>query len=234
VYIINGWHQQYHLKPLFIKIVITRVKGLCCIIKPLTNDKEIEKMTRKNIITTMILVLFISILACGSNSNIEVKPPDSGEGIAPPPTIAPTTPPLGTSRNNPAPVGSVVLADDMNFVILSSTRPATDIVMAGNIFNTEPEAGQEYIFVELQATCTKPSDQQCSLSTFNLKLVGSSGIERDAEWFVSGVDGLLEDSEFYGGASVSGQIPFIVNQDETNLLLVYEPWFGDVFYLAIQ
>jgi hypothetical protein len=142
--------------------------------------------------------------------------------------------PVGTARSNPAPVGSVITADDMEFEILSYVRPATDIVMGGNMFNTEPESGEEYILVELEIKCMKSSDDQCSIGTYNLKLIGSTGIERDAEWFVSGVDNLLEQTEFYGGASISGLLPFILNTDEVNVLLVYEPLFGDEFYLSLD
>lgn len=196
-------------------------------------------MSRKNIITIMILVLFIVTLACGSNSNVVVKPPNSApvtgeDNVSPPISEEPTMPPIGTSRNNPAPVGSEVSSEGMSFLVLSSTRPATDIVMEGNMFNTEPEEGQEYIFVELQVTCLKPSDQQCNFYLTNFTLVGSSGIGRDSKLFLSGVDGLLETSDFYGGASISGQIAFIVDQNETDLILVHDPFLGDVFYLAIQ
>jgi uncharacterized protein YcfL len=184
-----------------------------------------------------IAILLLVTLACGSNSGVTVNAPgnnDNNNHETQNEVLEPTKPPLGSSRSNPAPFGSEVTADDMKFVVLSSTRPATDIVMEGNMFNTEPEEGQEYIFVDLQVTCMKSSDQECSVSTFNIKLVGSAGVERDAEWFVSGVDGLFEDNQFYGGASISGQIPFIINVDETDLLLVYEPLFGDTFYLAIE
>lgn len=183
-------------------------------------------------ILLVVVILLIAILACESNSNIVVKTPDSDSQSNN--AGGKSEDPLGSSRSNPAPVGSKVEADDMKFSVLGSTRPATDIIMAGNMFNTEPEEGQEYILVELSVTCMKSTDGKCSISTFSLSLLGSKGVSRDAEWFVSGVDGLLEGSEFYGGATVTGMVPFIVDQDETDILIVYEPLlFGDTFYLAI-
>jgi len=181
-------------------------------------------MKRPIKILLFVVVLMQVTLACGTNHNVEdvqeAQPTDNPE-------------PLGSSLSNPAPVGSKVTADDIEFEILGITRPATYIVKAANMFNTQPGVGQEYIFVELQATCTKSSDKECSISTFKAKLVGSSGIERESEWFVSGVDGLFEDTQFYGGETINGQIPFIIDSDETDLVFIYQPQAGEPFYLAI-
>ena len=50
---------------------------------------------------------------------------------------------------------------------------------------------------------------------------------------IAGVDSILSSTEFYGGTTISGDIPFLVDKDEGNLSLVYEPLFGDEFYLAL-
>ena len=78
-------------------------------------------------------------------------------------------------------------------------------------------------------------DDQCNISSYwNISLIGSSGIAYDPEWLVTGVEGLLESVKFYGDATVSGYIPFIIKQSDTNLVLVYEPLlFGDTVYLAV-
>ncbi|MEN6480963.1 MAG: DUF4352 domain-containing protein, partial [Anaerolineaceae bacterium] len=141
---------------------------------------------------------------------------------------------VGTVRSNPAPVGSEVIVDDMAFLILNTIRPANDIVKAGTEFNTTPEEGQEYVFIEIQVTCKKTSDEKCSFNpSFSTKLLGSKGIEYDPDIFVVGVDKILESSEFYGDAVISGYIPFIISKDEANLILVYDPFLGDKFYLQI-
>jgi hypothetical protein len=152
-------------------------------------------------------------------------------------TTQPTkTTQVGTVRSNPAPVGSEVVVDDMSFLILSTIRPADDIVKAGNQFTEKAEEGQEYIFIEVQITCKKTVDYKCSFSPlFSTKVIGSKGIEYDPEIFLPGVEKLLKTStEFYGNAVISGYIPFIIGKDETNLILVYAPLFGDKFYLQIQ
>ena len=45
-----------------------------------------------------------------------------------------------------------------------------------------------------------------------------SGIKRNAEWFVAGVDGLLEFTQFFGGSTITGNVPFNVNEGEGNLI----------------
>lgn len=58
-------------------------------------------MSRKNLISIMFLVLFIVTLACGSNSNVVVKPPNSApvtgeDNVSPPISEEPTMPPTVT------------------------------------------------------------------------------------------------------------------------------------------
>jgi predicted small lipoprotein YifL len=193
-------------------------------------------MKKKFLFVFTLLVLMFSVVACGSSGDVVVNPPDEGEPTdveVPTQEEATEAPKLGTARSNPAPVGSEVIVDDMAFKILGATRPADEIIMAGNPFNTAPEEGEEYVLVELQATCQKSLDEQCSLNLFNISLIGSSGVTHNSEIMVAGVDGLLESTEFYGGATVSGTLPFIIGQDETDLILVYEPFLGDAFYLEI-
>ena len=186
-------------------------------------------MKKRLPIIILIIGLMLLILACGGDSEIEVSS-SSGNTVKEEPTQAP----IGTSRDNPAPRGSEVTSDDMKFVISDSTRPADHIVSAANMFNTEPEAGQEYLFINLQITCMKSSNEECSVDFFNIEAVGTEGVVYNPEWFISGVDGLLESTEFYGGTTISGNIPFIVSINDTGILLKYEPFWGDTFYMSIQ
>ncbi len=203
----------------------------------------------------VLLVLLIVTLACGSTSDVSVESPSDVEEEDAPQIVEEVDEPeeevveteeeqnaepveetkeVGTARSNPAPVGSVVTADDMAFEILGSTRPADDIIMSGNMFNTEPEEGEEYILIEMKIECLKDSDDTCSISPFNFQMIGDEGITYDAEWFVSGVEGILESEEFYGGAVVSGLLPFIVQETDGDLIFVYDPLWGDKFYMSVQ
>lgn len=189
---------------------------------------------RKLKLTTFIIVIIAVSLACGSESSIEVNPSsvEEPEAVIDEPTA---TSAVGTVRSNPAPIGSEIVTEDMAFVVLGSIRPANDIILGANMFNTEPEANQEYVMVQVQISCRKSVDDRCDLYSSNLSALGSTGILRDPDIFVAGVDGLLDfNTDFYGGATVTGYIPFIVEIGESDLLLVYEPFLGDSFYLAFQ
>jgi len=191
----------------------------------------------------VLLVLILVSLACGSSSDgVTVDAPSGSEGegvaesgeevIGEPEEEA--TKEIGTSRSNPAPMGSVITADNMKFEILGLTRPADDIIMGGNMFNTEPEEGEEYILVDMRIECMKDVDDTCNISQFSFKLIGDAGVTYDAEWFIAGVDGLIESEEFYGEGVVSGFLPFIIKESDQNLIFVYEPFLGDKFYMLVQ
>ena len=193
-------------------------------------------MKSKFYVGLAIFVLVLSSLACGSSDDgVEVNP-GSGEGEAAEPAET-SAPEVGTARSNPAPAGSQVVTDDMAFEITGYTRPADDIVMAGNPYNTAPEGDQEYIFVDVQISCQKTVDEKCTIyPTSSFSLIGSSGVVYDPEIVLAGVEGLFEilETEFYGGSTVSGSLAFIVGQSDTNLVLIYDPLLGDTFYLAVE
>jgi len=196
-----------------------------------------------------MFVLALAVIACGTQSDVIVNPPDSGEmeeeAIENQEEIEPhleeyavitatATKEVGTARSNPAPVGSEVIADDMSFVILSAVRPATELIESAYVYNEDPESDEEYILVELKVTCLKSSDATCTFNPLiNVKVIGSLGVEYDMKWAVVGVEDLLDYTEFYGGATLTGSLPFIISQDEADLILVYEPLFGSRFYLEI-
>lgn len=181
-------------------------------------------------VIALLFVVFVT-LACGSSSGVEVNTPSSDDAAS---TEAPVAAQPGTARSNPAPVGSEVVVDDMAFQILSIVKPADSIVASGNMFNSTPEPDQEYMFVEVQVTCKKSMDDKCIFSPeLSTSVIGSKGIDYDAVVFLAGVEKTLSSTEFYGGAVISGYLPFIVGKEETGFVLVYEPLLGDKFYLAI-
>lgn len=189
-------------------------------------------MNKKFQLAIGFLVISMVVLACESSDKIQVNTP--GESNNNNQSAATSTSQLGSTRSNPAPAGSEVVFDDMAFQIMNTVRPADSLVATGNMFNSTPEPDQEYMFVEVQVTCKKTGDEKCSFSPeFSTKLTGSNGVEYNPEIMLSGVEKLLETTEFYGGAVISGYVPFIVKKDETNFVLVYDPILGDKFYLAI-
>ena len=142
----------------------------------------------------------------------------------PPPTQAQEAAEVpGSSRTNPAPVGQGIQVGEYALRVTQVVRPADNVVEAGNPFNSKPEAGQEYVQVVIDVACTAPANEKCMISPLNFKAVGSKGILRDAEIMVAGVDGQLETTQFYGGATLENKsIFFKVDKGETNIAMVFK------------
>lgn len=205
----------------------------------------------------VLVVLILGALACGSDADTDTpadteEPAEAAEaveeGVAEPaeesepteepeptevpteaPTATPTEAPIGTSRDNPAPLNTPVEVPNYTMTLTSVTRPANDIVAAGNMFNSPPDEGYEYVMVEVTVTCKQ---DECAFSSYNLGVVGSESVVYDPE-FVSGVDGMLESGEMLEGGTLTGKLFFIVKQGETDLVLRWEPLIGDEAFMEI-
>lgn len=152
----------------------------------------------------------------------------------PAPTAIPTLPPAGETRDNPAPVGTPIdIGGNMVFTIISGVRPADSIVINANMFNTQPEGNQEYVQLDVQVVCNKSSNDKCYFSPYEIKAVGIDGNVRDTEIMIAGVEGMMESGEFFGGATRSGKMFYIVPKDDKTVVLFYEPFFGNPIYIAI-
>lgn len=151
------------------------------------------------------------------------------------PTSTNTPLPSGETRDNPIPYGAPVdIGGDKVLKVMGIVRPADDIVLNANMFNEEPETGKEYLQVEIQIVCNKPPDKKCYFETNNLKTVGSDGNVLEEEIFVSGVEGMLEAGEFFGDATRTGKMFFMVDKGDENVVLFYEPLlFGSPTYIAL-
>jgi hypothetical protein len=118
-------------------------------------------------------------------------------------------------------------------VISGTVRPADTIIRRANQFNSRPEAGKEYIEVDLELTCNRDADDKCSIFASSLKAVGADGNIIDPEIFISGIDELLDSGEFFGGSTKIGKTFYIVPKDDTSVVLFYDPFLGNDIYFAL-
>lgn len=205
------------------------------------------QMKTKLLSIVPIFLMIVLLTACGSNQVVE-NPPSTNQPATPPvsqnssqpayaePSKDVTQPNAAmhsnTTSSNPAPVGTGVLVDNLKIVVIEKVRPADDLVAKGNMFTDTPVAGQEYMFVKISATCELAEDKQCNFDTYNFKTLGSDGIVKDFKQ-VTGVDGLVKYTTYNGGYTLTGILSFLVNKNDTKILLVYQPSSGDSAYLAI-
>jgi hypothetical protein len=159
------------------------------------------------------------------------------------PTIQPSSTPLpaaskneaGNTRENPIPLGTEKAVGDMAFIITGVQRPADQIVAAGNMFNTKPEATQEYLMIEARSTCLLDPSKKCSFNTMELKAVGSDGNVINSQFVVSGVPGQFDSGETFGGSAKAGRLFFMVPKGDPGVVIFYEPmFFGSPTFFSIK
>jgi hypothetical protein len=204
-------------------------------------------MKNKFFLIVPLLILMITITACGSNSGVATTvsvnqpetPPVPQASQQPAYAVASTdvsqtnaATVVVSTKDNPAPVGSAVLADNMKIVVIGKVRPADSIVAKGNMFTDTPEASQEYMFVTISASCEQASGKQCSFDTYSFKTLGADGVLKDFKQ-VTGIGGLVKYTTLNGGTNLTGILSFLVTQNDTKIMLVYQPSSGDSAYLAL-
>ncbi len=132
-------------------------------------------------------------------------------------TATPTLPPF-----DPVAPGEEGWANGMAMRVEGLTRPADAIVKRGSTLNPSPDPGQEYIFVELAITCERSEGETCLYSPLiNFKLLGEE-MRYTPQIFLTNVPGLLEGGELAASERVSGDLVFVIDQDETDLVLMYQ------------
>jgi hypothetical protein len=144
---------------------------------------------------------------------------------------------LGT-RTNPHPVGSAVrVENNWTVKVVSTTPDATAAVLAENMFNDPPTAGNQFYIVRLQATY-HGTDARMFLDSY-LRVVGTAGRAYSTFGTTSscGVapDEFYDQGEIFAGASVVGNACFQVPSSEVSSLVMYwDGFLSDDVYLALR
>jgi hypothetical protein len=145
----------------------------------------------------------------------------------PSPTPVPTQAPMGT-RSNPFGVGVIGAIRDGRFTVNRIERNATARVQQMNMFNEEPNAGQEWALVNVTFYCDLSADETCNTSVMQLELVGTLGKVYDYE-LLAVLDNKFG-GEVFGGGQTSGDIGFIIDTSDTNLSLAVNDMGDRIFF----
>ncbi|WP_165217054.1 DUF308 domain-containing protein [Schaalia sp. ZJ1691] len=143
---------------------------------------------------------------------------------------------VGTSRDNPAPLGTKISSDDWEVTVNSVNLNATDTILASNSFNEPPAEGETYILVNLTITYTG-DDPQGEMPFTDVTYVSAEG--KSFNTFTKSLlypEQLDTVTTMYEGGSISGDIPIAVTAaDVSKGVLAVAPEFGDTkVFVALQ
>ncbi len=142
-------------------------------------------------------------------------------------TINTETPTALGTREDPIPAGKPVRIGDWQVEVLSATTNATKTVLAENEFNSKPEAGNQFVLIEVAATYVgTATDSLFGGVTFSTVGAGAVGYS-----FAAGCgvipDEINEYAEVFPGGTVRGNMCWqVANDDAASLVLVAEPSFS--------
>ena len=134
------------------------------------------------------------------------------------------------NRTNPHPSGTIQNVIDGRFRVNSIRRNMSSTVEAMNVFNVDPNPGEEWVLVNATFHCDLTADEVCTTSLMRFELVGNAG-----QAYNNRANALLDDSfagEVFGGSSITGDIGFIVNSSDGNFLFAVDQ-FGQRIFFAI-
>lgn len=149
------------------------------------------------------------------------------------PTLPPTSVHFEPSRWDPVPFGASVSSGIIDFSIAGLIRPATVMVLEASSANPKPKTGTEYVLVNLVEVCAAPVHIECFIRVQDMKLVGSTGIERRSLNLVD-IPFMLPNRHIKGGSTAYGYVAFMVDQNEEELVFYYEAGSDETVYLSTE
>ena len=195
-----------------------------------------------SIVGTIVgFVVFFSLAASAVSNAIEestgssVTAPDEDSSDAAGDTAEEPADAVGSSRENPAALGSVINGPEWEITVNSVTFGVTDQVIAANVLNQAPEAGYEYIVINVTETYTGADKGMPVMNS--IKYVTPDGVTIDGLGeLVVAPDELDSLSELYTGASVTGNIALAVPSAtaDAGVLVVTPGLLAEDVYIAVK
>lgn len=170
---------------------------------------------------------------------VTTAPPTAGEATGGAPaeeTNGETTEPAAQdgpdgTRTNPYPLGTTIAGSDWQVTVNSYAADATAEVLAANMFNEAPAAGNVYTMANVTITYTGAESGTAFEITVDCVSAGGNVIGTyDNNAVAPSPIGL---DELYNGASVTGNYVFEVAAGDAGLLRVQPGLFSDEVFVAI-
>lgn len=142
-------------------------------------------------------------------------------------TPFPTRIPLG-SRTNPF-TGTGEIRDG-RFQVNSIQRNMSRAVEQMNMFNTDPDSGEEWVIANVTFRCNLPADRTCNTSAILFEMVGKNNeIYRPEPLTV--IDNAFG-GEVFGGGEITGNVAYIIESSDEDLRVIINDW-GTRTYFTI-
>ncbi len=171
--------------------------------QPLQEQKP-KKKSRKVlwiVLGVIVLLIIIGVASSGGNST---------------PTKVGETNTNTVSTSTQYKVGDVIKIGDYTLTVNKATRnwqsPAD---------YDKPEAGKEYVLVEV--TITNEGKSSASYNTFDFKMQDSNGVQKTETFTMA--DNKLNSGSLAAGGKITGNLVYDVPQDDAGLKLLFNPTF---------
>jgi len=194
---------------------------------------------KRRLIMALAFLAFVWLmvsLACGEapKATPVVIPPTPEEAVA---TSTPAPAPVGTSLDNPVPLGhSLVASNGAKITINGITArgaEATAIVKRWNEFNPEPGEGKEYIIISCNVAYEGGKGETVSVARYDFRVV-VKGVIKESPTMMIITGGDLLEGEMFPGASIDGHLVFEVDEGATGIVVVYTVLFEESYYFATE
>jgi hypothetical protein len=126
---------------------------------------------------------------------------------------------IGSTRDNPVPVGSKGTVGDWAIEIVGLTEDADDAIHQANQFNDKPKSGNQYVMVTVRATFAGSGNSDPSFD-LGFSAIPDSGNSASAIFAVLPKD-LTSAGTIPNGASAVGNVAFEVEVGEASSVVLY-------------
>lgn len=126
--------------------------------------------------------------------------------------------------SNPAPVGFAVPlgAGGLQVGVVSSSRPADDLVLNASPANPPPPSGFEYLLVRVSVHCVTAHAVPCDLSTgLQFLIQNPDGPLYDPAPDLTGIPELIDVGLVHQGAPVEGNLVYLVPAGAQGLVVAF-------------
>ena len=190
---------------------------------------------RKWSLLLVVLGVVFAVAACGGGATAGTTDDEGPSSTSGKKTTTTKAAKADGTREDPVPLGTAAKVGDWEITVTACELDATETVMDANEFNDAPADGHQYALVTVKATYTGDESGTFWVDMSG-KFLGSGGNTFDSGMAVAG-DDIIDSSEAFPGASVSGDLVFDVETTQaTGGLLMLEPSFSfdDPVFFALD